>query len=462
MSFRKRSVPLSARSSSSSAAASAPSTSSSSSPRGQDSSSNVPREPADDAPTPSRGVRPSPSDGRPTISTGTPSLDMLLAGHAGLPLGTSLLISENGTTDYAGVICRYFGAEGVVQAEGAGQGSGQKASAPQSVVHVVGVGEGWGRDLPGLTGVAAESDGASTGAGGKGNEKSEKMKIAWRYEKLGAFGEGSGAGARRGVPPSPSPGVGGTSPSSSPGTPPAFCHAFDLTKRLTIPSPSPINFIPPPSANPSHPPFAPILQTLHIALTSTPPTTIHRLIIPNLLSPAIYPTHASSPHHLLPFLHALRALLRQHPSRFAALITLPIELYPRSSGLVRWIELLSDGVMELTPFPHHVDSGTAAGAATAQEEQPQGLVKIHRLPIFHERGGGGSGASSGGTGPDLGDDLAFTVSRRRFAIKPFSLPPMEGDQEAQQQQQPQSEAQETDMGQKGAKSLPVDASKMDF
>jgi elongator complex protein 4 len=48
------------------------------------------------------------------------------------------------------------------------------------------------------------------------------------------------------------------------------------------------------------------------------------------------------------------------------------------------------------------------------------------LPIFHEKGGGG-GESSG-----FGDDLAFTLSRRKgLVMKPFSLPPVEGDAEAQ-------------------------------
>lgn len=105
------------------------------------------------------------------------------------------------------------------------------------------------------------------------------------------------------------------------------------------------------------------------------------------------------------------------------MLTLPLTLYPRSTGLTRWIELLSDGVLELAPFPHSIDAGpltTTSGAATAQEEKPQGLVRVHRLPVVWEKGGGGGG-----------DDLAFTVSRRRFMIKPFSLPPVEGDTEAQ-------------------------------
>lgn len=129
------------------------------------------------APTP--GVRPSPLDGRPTTSTGTPSLDAVLAGHAGLALGNSLLIEELGTTDYAGALLRYFAAEGLVQGH---------------MVHVVGVGEQWGRELPGLVGAAE----AHSETGSAGEEKKERMKIAWRYERLGEFGTGV-AGPRGGI-----------------------------------------------------------------------------------------------------------------------------------------------------------------------------------------------------------------------------------------------------------------------
>ncbi|KAI9787179.1 MAG: hypothetical protein M1839_003414 [Geoglossum umbratile] len=391
---------------------------------GLSSSSRTPQLPSQSnasplAPTPPPGTRPSPIDGRLTTSTGTPSLDALLAGHAGFALGTSILIEEGGTTDFGGALLRYYAAEGVVQ--------GHR-------VHLVGVGELWGRELPGLVGVA---EGEELEGGGKG-KRSERMKIAWRYERLGEFG---GVAGSRAPPPTPNraPPAGSTPPATSAGgvfTPPptAFCHTFDLTKRLVVPSRWPLSFLPTPhpgtNPDPQTSPFTSILHALTAHLVDSPPNTIHRLVIPTLLSPAMYPRHASQPQHLLRFLHGLRGLLRKYPAQLTAMITLPLELFPRDTGLVRWIELLSDGVVELTPFPHLMDSSspatTTSGAATAQEDQPQGMVKIHRLPIFHEKGGGG-GAASG-----LGEDLAFTVSRRKFAIKAFSLPPVEGDTDAQQ------------------------------
>lgn len=57
---------------------------------------------------------------------------------------------------------------------------------------VVGFGEGWVRDLPAVTG-GADDD-------GKGQSKvkeGDRMKIAWRYERLGEFG--SGIGGSRGL-----------------------------------------------------------------------------------------------------------------------------------------------------------------------------------------------------------------------------------------------------------------------
>ena len=112
------------------------------------------------------GTRPSPLDGRLTTSTGTSSLDQLLAGHAGLPLGTSLLVEEEGTTDFGGILLRYYAAEGLVQGH---------------QVHVLGYGEAWRRELPGLASESKSKAAKSIAA----PSSDDKMKIAWRYEALG-------------------------------------------------------------------------------------------------------------------------------------------------------------------------------------------------------------------------------------------------------------------------------------
>ncbi|KAG9246217.1 Elongator complex protein 4 [Calycina marina] len=348
------------------------------------------------------GVRPSPLDGRATISTGTRSLDGLLAGHAGLALGTSLLIEESGTTDFGGVLLRYYAAEGVVQGHH---------------IHCLGVSEAWARELPGVA--------AAGGKSSRSEEKKpvdDKMKIAWRYERLGEFGVG--AARERGAPH--------TSNSSGSATP-IFCHDFDLSKRLTLPSTAQLHFtatqtgsILDSSDDPTNSPFTKFISQLSTILSSSP-NYIHRVIIPTILSPALYPCNSSQPAILLQFLHGLRALLRKYPSQLTAMITLPLTLHPRNTGLTRWMELLSDGVLELAPFPSTaISAKTAPGASAMHEEPPQGMLQVHRLPIFHEKGGGGGEASG------FGDDLAFALSRRKgLVIKPFSLPPVEGDAEAQ-------------------------------
>ncbi|OQO09544.1 hypothetical protein B0A48_04946 [Cryoendolithus antarcticus] len=235
---------------------------------------------ADDAPALSQapGTRSSPLTSHTTTSTGTPSLDGLLGGHGGVVLGCSILIGEHGTTDYAGALLRYYAAEGILHGH---------------TVHVVGMGEGWVRELPGV----AEARYQKT-VDTVRNEKpdlaaQERMKIAWRYERLGQAGE--------------------------------------------------------------------------------------------------------------------RAL----PDR----------------SLVRTLEMLADCVLEVTPFPHQSDEAQSAGdGKSPKEERPQGLVKVLKLPLATERGEGGAGA-----GNSIGEDLAFTLSRRKFAIAEFSLPPVEGDQEAQKE-----------------------------
>ena len=206
--------------------------------------------------------------------------------------------------------------------------------------------------------------------------------------------------------------------------PTPFCHHFDLTKRLAHPPDSRLSFHQL-SPNSADSPFKPVIASLTAAISASPAKTVHRLILPSLLSPLLYPTSAANPHNLLSFLHTLRGHLST--THLTILTTLPTSLHPRTSGLTRWIELLQDGVVELAPFPHTHStlSPSPAPSDTRSEEPPHGLLRVHRLPVLAENGSGRRSETS--------DDWTFSLSRRKFRIEAFTLPPVEGDTEAQEQ-----------------------------
>jgi elongator complex protein 4 len=214
-----------------------------------------------------------------------------------------------------------------------------------------------------------------------------------------------------------------------------FCHDFDLSNRLPLPSPSLLNCVSQspqsirdfePSTAPRSP-FAEFLQHLISQLSSNPPSTIHRVIVPSLLSPAAYSNRASIPENVLQFLHSLRALLRKYPYQLAAIITFPLSLYPRTTGLTRWMEILNDGVIELAPFPSPNNlAATTISRPTMPDDLPQGMLKVHRLPILHEKGGGVLELTGSF------DDMTFSFSRKKgLVIKPFNLPPIDANADEQ-------------------------------
>lgn len=408
-----------------------------------------PYQPSRPAPAlqPAPGVRPSPIDGRPTTSTGTASLDGILAGHGGLALGTSLLLGEEGTTDFAGVLLRYYAAEGLVQGH---------------AVHIVGAREPWLEGLPGLAvepsssssgggesrgprSTTSSSSGSGGGGGGVGARgppaAGENLKIAWRYSALaggGLQGRGSWRCERYDHPNS---GKGLTcvaEPRSNSGTlglsedGPVYCHAFDLTQRLKRASIRGQTFIYPrkPSQGhgAGHSSSGSSLEDTVIALTeqirNSPPTTIHRIVVNSLLSPGLHDRPICEPHEVLRFLHILRAALRTFSNRTSAMVSMPLFLHPRSSGLVRWMEILCDGSMQLIPLPR--SEGLAADANEKDgisDGKMQGVLRVHSLPIYHEKGGGASV-------PALEGDLSFSLSRTSgLVIQPLSLPPLSDERD---------------------------------
>ncbi|CAK7266160.1 Elongator subunit elp4 [Sporothrix epigloea] len=356
------------------------------------------------------GARPSALDGRPITSTGTASVDQLLAGYGGLVLGHSLLLEEQGTTDFSSVMVRAYAAEGLVQGHH---------------VHVLGVGPGWRTELPGLASAASSSRSR------KAEEAADRMKIAWRYEALAPR---SAANPQRG------PGQG------SPGSPIAtFCHTFDLTKRLAptdikgtlhaSPLPNPLLSSPQPESE--HSPLRKFLASVNKSLQSTSPSTLHRVILPSFLSPTLYAMDGWTFPFVLALFTGLRSLLREHSRRLTLVILLSTTLYERHNEYVRQLEDLCDNIIELVPMPPGPPSavaknggppGNSSFSLSSRDKSPaekmQGWCKVHKLQLYSEHGGAGGNTQ----GASLRENLCFSVSGSRgLVIEPYSLPPIEDD-----------------------------------
>lgn len=169
--------------------------------------------------------------------------------------------------------------------------------------------------------------------------------------------------------------------------------------------------------------FKIFVKELQAKLQASSPLTVHRIVIPSLLSPTLYTSEACQPSEVVQFLHAIRALQRQYPGQLTALVTLPVSLFPRGNGLTRWIELLSDGVLEMIPLPPKLGAAPPSSSGTSKvQDQSQGILRVHSLPIFHEKGGGGAENNH------FREDLSFHMSSTKgLVIQPYVLPPLEED-----------------------------------
>lgn len=307
-----------------------------------------------------KGVRPSAANGAPVTSSGCQSLDTVLSGHGGIPLGSGVLIEENGTTDFAGVLLRYFAAEGTLQ--------------DQSLWIGGGLGESWIQNLPMAIDTPAGSDFSDS-------KLNERMKIAWRYSNLGEFSTSSRKQTTDDC-------------KTSDAAKERFCHSYDLTKRMSSNTLS--NFFFSPVCASTGDPFVPLLASLVDTIKKT--SGILRCVLPGLLSPILYPPNASQSKYVIKFVNNLRAILRAYPSRLILMVSMPLDLYPRASQTSTWMEILLDGVIELLPLPPD----------PSDRDGPQGLLKIHKVPQLQRL--------------SMEVDLSFRVSRKNFTIEAWSLP----------------------------------------
>jgi len=242
------------------------------------------------------GVKPA---SPPVISTGTAALDALLSPSSGLPLSSALLVEEDGTGNYSGVILRQYVAEGVVQ--------GDK-------VWVGGVGETWWRGIPGLS--KQEKTGKTPDTV---KELEEKMKIAWRYSVNDPKAKTS----------------------NNEQSFPDFCHVFDISEQMSFPGNAQVVFSPPPAEHGN--PYQPLIYSLLSFLDSSSPSTPIRLVLPDFFNPLIY-----SPVGIISSIPYCTLVL-----------SLSTSFYPRTHPLSSWVEHLCTHVIQLLPLPRSPTTATS-------------------------------------------------------------------------------------------------------
>lgn len=381
------------------------------------------------------GVRPSTQISIPTISTGSSNLDEIL-GHMGLPLGSVLLLEESGNTDFASVILRSYAAQGIIQSRVT-----EKDMLNDSKVITLGVDDSWGSEMPGIYMEKKEKkkmqiaeDKAKVTVGNLAHESAErtnKMKIAWRYaNNANVSKEG----------------------------PEFFSNPFYLTlldyKSRIRPLPSPaelevIKCLPIKGKTGLQSMIEKLSYIIEKTLKKSPQTVI-RVLVPSFLHPAVYPPDCSLSNEVIRFMYALVRLARTYSNNVAILISISLELYPRESSLMKWIEILVDGLLHIDPFPEKMDTlATEAPSDSSSNKPYQGLVNVYKLPMFSERGQ--MVVRKG--------ELAFRVGRKSFEIEEWGIPIEDEVSKA-----PSGGNQgETDVNRsETSTSTPVDLSKLDF
>ncbi|KAK9458507.1 Elongator complex protein 4 [Lipomyces oligophaga] len=284
-------------------------------------------------------LRKSPLFSHTTVhSTGTPTLDDIL-GHKGQPLGTLIIIMEDGVTDFASVVARCYAAQG---------------SENRDKVVAVGVDQNWKSGLPARRKRSELSKNSTTNFSVL---EQEKIKIAWRYNQ-------SRTSSHAVVDDS------------------GYCAHWSLAARpLSTPEITVISVI----WDNGQLLFEEIISEISNILTTS--SGIVRVVIPGFLSLPLYPSeHSYNPKLLLPFLFRLRTLVRTYPDRITILITMTSTLFHEPTDrqtpgnlavLLPWIEQLADGVLQLVPCRLSEDD---------HESSFQGLVEIMKLPLVSERG----------------------------------------------------------------------------
>ncbi|CDK29862.1 unnamed protein product [Kuraishia capsulata CBS 1993] len=342
------------------------------------------------------GVKPSVFSSVPTISTGSADLDRVL-GHDGLPLGQSLLLEENGTTDFSSTLLKLFASQGIIH-------NRLDPQRPNTHIVVIGPDQSWAKALPGLykgssreqKKMQIQQNETKISVSNLSNENAPNrdMKIAWRY-----------GGAKE-----------AKNNDTSVSTHPNYTHTFDITSSL-IPSPN--------SSEITYLSIGDSLQSTTKQLESIVKHNIDkvvRIIVPSFLNPALFDMRLCQHQQVIAFLYSLRALLRKYARSTALVISLNLDLFPRDSAIVAMMEKLVDGVLELKPFEPILYEYMERVYKNQPTKIKHGHLNITKQPLISDLGMM--------TIKEM--EFSFKNGRKRFEIEEWSIPVEEEEDEKSQ------------------------------
>ena len=329
------------------------------------------------------------------VSTGTKDIDTILI-HGGLPVNCSLLVEEDGSTDFGGVLMKKYVSEGIVQNRKTGK----------FVNHciVVGMENTYGNELPDIYAgsskerkkkLVQEQEGKiSVSNVNAGND----LRIAWRYKKDAIAGKGSGDGNEL-----------------DDSKYPEYNHQFDITTTIR-PSPgaSEISFVKLDGG------FDGVLRDIKriVDRELKTETRMVRLAIPYMLNPMVYGCDALvETHSVIRFVFGLRRILNAYPGRITMMASLSSELFEDTAILSSLESLLFDGVIRLVPFPHELNVLMEKVYKTQREKIKQGYVDVYRVPIL----------SCMGLMERRLKEYSFKNSKSKFQVEQWSIPVEEED-----------------------------------
>lgn len=352
------------------------------------------------------GVRPSTVSSHIVSSTGCYDLDKLLS-HMGLPLGHSLLIEEDGTTDFQSILSKLFMVQGVIH----NRVNKTETVNIQGNTHVIvlSMNQLLGKELPGIykgsrkeikkSKIQEEASKLSVSNLTFQETRSQPtrysdLKIAWKYK----YADES-SGKKRNVDSNEEDDNDIQSDEYK-----SYIAQFDITSRL-IPAATPqeLSFVSPLQ------PIAKILNQLE-SLIDKHKNKLIRIVVPSFLHPAMYPPQMYEVANAIGLLHGLRSIVKKFSNRTIMLMTVSKELL--SYLLQSQMESLFDGIIDLEPFPQEMLQYLEKIYKSQPNKVQQGLVHLIKLPVFSDRG----------EMHHRHAEYAFKNSKKSFKIEEWSIP----------------------------------------